>query len=115
MRVDAGGVQTPREPVVLERIADVPIYSADAILRRSPPLQATADARPPRAGLPTVLWQRLGLAEGADVHVQQGSASVKLAAYHDASLAANCVRVPAGHPATAALGPMFGAIAVEKA
>uniref|UniRef100_UPI0017C87D20 molybdopterin-dependent oxidoreductase n=1 Tax=Methylibium sp. TaxID=2067992 RepID=UPI0017C87D20 len=115
VRVDAGGVQTPREPVVLERIADVPIYSADAILRRSPPLQATADARPPRAGLPTVLWQRLGLAEGADVHVQQGSASVKLAAYHDASLAANCVRVPAGHPATAALGPMFGAIAVEKA
>ncbi|MBA3598558.1 MAG: NADH-quinone oxidoreductase subunit G [Methylibium sp.] len=115
VRVDAGGAQTPREPVVLERIADVPIYSADAILRRSPPLQATADARPPRAGLPSALWQHLGLAEGAAVHVQQGTASVKLAAYHDASLAPNCVRVPAGHPATAVLGPMFGAIAVEKA
>jgi NADH-quinone oxidoreductase subunit G len=98
-----------------ERVADVPIYSADAIVRRSPPLQATADARAPRAGLPSALWQRLGLTEGARVHVQQGSASVELSAYHDASLAPNCVRVPAGHPATAALGPMFGAIAVEKA
>ena len=32
-----------------------------------------------------------------------------------ATLAANAVRVPAGHAATAALGAMFGPIAVEKA
>ena len=102
-------------PAGLERIADVPIYSGDPMVRRAPALQATADARAPRAGLPTALWQRLGLAEGAEVHVQQGSASVRLPAYHDASLAPTAVRVPAGHAATAALGPMFGAIAVEKA
>ncbi|HKX94285.1 MAG TPA: NADH-quinone oxidoreductase subunit NuoG [Methylibium sp.] len=99
----------------LERIADVPIYSADAIVRRAPSLQATADAKSPRVGLPTALWQRLGLADGQTVVVQQGSATVLLPACHDASLAPNAVRVPAGHPATAALGSMFGPIAVEKA
>ena len=99
----------------LERVADVPIYSADAMLRRAPSLQLTADARPPRVGLSTAVWERLALGEHAAVHVRQGSHSVRLAAWHDASLAANCVRVPAAHPLTAALGAMFGAIAVERA
>jgi NADH-quinone oxidoreductase subunit G len=99
----------------LERVADVPIYAADAIVRRAPSLQATTDARAPRAGLPTALWQRLGLIAGGQVHVQQGSASLRLAAYHDATLAPTVVRLPAGHAATAALGAMFGEIAVEKA
>jgi NADH-quinone oxidoreductase subunit G len=108
-------VATAAASVTLERIADVPIYSADAIVRRAPSLQATADARPPRAGLPTALWQQLGLADGQTVVVQQGSATVLLPACHDASLAPTAVRVPAGHPATAALGAMFGPIAVEKA
>jgi NADH-quinone oxidoreductase subunit G len=27
----------------------------------------------------------------------------------------DCVRIAAGHPSTAALGPMFGAVSVEKA
>jgi NADH-quinone oxidoreductase subunit G len=105
----------PAPALQLERIADVPIYSTDAIVRRAPALQATADARIPRAGLPTALWKLLHLTDGASVHVQQGRASVKLAAYHDASLAPTAVRVPAGHPLTATLGPMFGPIAVEKA
>jgi NADH-quinone oxidoreductase subunit G len=108
-------VATSAASATLERIADVPIYSADAIVRRAPSLQATADARPPRAGLPTALWQQLGLADGQTVVVQQGSATVLLPACHDASLAPTAVRVPAGHPATAALGAMFGPIAVEKA
>lgn len=109
----------PTQPgAALERIADVPIHSADGILRRAPSLQLTADARPPRAGLPTALWRQLGLdAAGsqAAVHVQQGSHAVRLAAYHDPSLAPGCVRVPTAHPLTAALGPMFGLVAVEPA
>jgi NADH-quinone oxidoreductase subunit G len=31
------------------------------------------------------------------------------------ALADNAVRVPAGHPLTASLGAMFGAISIEKA
>ena len=99
----------------LERISDVPIYATDAIVRRSSSLQLTADAREPVASLPTALWTQLGLADGAKVRVGQGSASVLLPARHDATLAATAVRVSAGHLATASLGPMFGALTVEKA
>ena len=46
--------------------------------------------------------------------MSQGAAHAVLPARLDATLADDTVRVPAGHPDTAALGPMFGAIAVEK-
>jgi NADH-quinone oxidoreductase subunit G len=47
--------------------------------------------------------------------VTQGAASATLPAREDASLAPNAVRVAAGHPSTAGLGPMFGALGVAKA
>jgi len=99
----------------LERIADVPIYSTDSVVRRSTPLQLTADAAPPVASLPAALWSQLGLAQGDSVRVTQGDAHAVLGAHLDAALAANTVRVPAGHPATATLGAMFGPISVVKA
>ncbi len=99
----------------LERIADVPIYSADALVRRAASLQATLDAAAPVASLPQALWVELGLAEGAHVKVTQEGASAVLPAVLDASLPANVVRVPAGHPATASLGAMFGAVRIDKA
>ena len=99
----------------VERIADVPIYATDSIVRRAPSLQLTADARSPVAHLSRDLWQRLGLAPGDAVRVSQGSAEAVLPAALDATLAATAVRIAAGHRATAALGAMFGPIAVEKA
>ena len=98
----------------LQRIADVPIYATDAIVRRATSLQLTADARPPQAGLPTALWQRLRLQSGDKVLLEQGGAALVMDALEDATLAPDTVRVAAGHPATASLGAMFGAIAVEK-
>ncbi|RTL25350.1 MAG: NADH-quinone oxidoreductase subunit G [Burkholderiales bacterium] len=103
----------------LERLADVPIYSADALVRRSPSLQATFDAKAPVASLPQALWAELGLADGAHVKVLQdganGAVSAVLPAVLDASLPANVVRVPAGTAATATLGASFGTLRVEKA
>ena len=99
----------------LQRVADVPIYSTDSLVRRAGALQQTADAKAPVVSLPSALWQQLGLQTGALVKVSQGSASAVLAAREDASLADNVVRVAAGHAATAGLGAMFGAISVEKA
>ncbi|ODU08615.1 MAG: NADH-quinone oxidoreductase subunit G [Rubrivivax sp. SCN 71-131] len=99
----------------LERLADVPIYMADSLVRRAPALQSTADARAPVAALPTALWQQLGLVEGDKVRVAQGQAAAVLPARHEPTLDARSVRVAAGHPATQALGPMFGALTVEKA
>ncbi len=99
----------------LQRVADVPTYFSDAIVRRAESLQQTADARPPRAILSTPVAQQLGVSEGASVRVTQGAGAAVLACEVDARLPANVVRVAAGHPSTAALGAMFGAISVEKA
>ena len=99
----------------LERVADVPIYTTDPLVRRATSLQLTADARAPFATLPPVLWAQLGLADGDKVRVSQGAAHAVLPARVDPTLAAGAVRVPAGHPDTAGLGAMFGAITVEKA
>ncbi|MBX3624542.1 MAG: NADH-quinone oxidoreductase subunit NuoG [Rhizobacter sp.] len=99
----------------VERIADVPIYCTDSLVRRATSLQLTADAKPPVADIPSALWLQLGLSEGASVRVSQGKAQAVLPARLDASLASTAVRVPAGHPCTASLGAMFGAITVEKA
>jgi NADH-quinone oxidoreductase subunit G len=99
----------------LERIADVPIYAADSLVRRATSLQLTADARPPVASLGSAQWSQLGLKDGDTVRVSQGGAAITLPARLDASLAANTVRVPAGHALTAALGAMFGPLSIEKA
>ncbi|HEX5343521.1 MAG TPA: NADH-quinone oxidoreductase subunit NuoG [Duganella sp.] len=98
-----------------ERIADVPIYFADAIVRRAESLQKMADAAAPKAHLSTALAQQLGVAAGDKVKVTQGSGSAILVAAVDAKLPANAVRVAAAHASTAALGGMFGSITVEKA
>nr|WP_297357414.1 NADH-quinone oxidoreductase subunit NuoG [uncultured Caldimonas sp.] len=99
----------------LQRVAEVPIYSTDPIVRRAHSLQLTRDAQPPVAGLPAALWQQLGLKDGDAVRVSQGQAVAVLPARLEPGLASDCVRVPAGHPATAGLGAMFGAIEVTKA
>ncbi len=99
----------------LERAADVPLYFTDGIVRRAASLQQTADARPPRAVLSASLAQKLGVTEGANVRVKQGSGSAVLPCAIDASQPANVVRIAAGHHDTSKLGSMFGAISVEKA
>ena len=99
----------------VERLADVPIYFADALVRRAASLQMTNDAAVPQAVLPVALAAQLGVAAGDKVKVSQGSGSAVLVAAIDAGLAANTVRVAAAHAATASLGGMFGSITVEKA
>lgn len=99
----------------LERIADVPIYFADALARRAPSLQLTADAKLPTARMTAALMQKLGIENGASVRVAQGDGNVTMIAMLDKGLAENTVRVAAAHATTSALGPMFGPISVEKA
>jgi NADH-quinone oxidoreductase subunit G len=108
-------ITAPAASAALERIADVPIYATDSLVRRAMSLQLTVDARAPVASLPTVLWEQLGLQPGDKVRVAQGAAQAVLPAKLDATLAATAVRVPAGHADTATLGAMFGPISVEKA
>ena len=109
------GVPTAVAPAGLQRIADVPIYASDSLVRRAISLQLTADAKGPVAGLPSALWRQLNLQPGAKVRLTQDEGVAVLAAREDASLADNAVRVAAGHQSTSSLGAMFGSISVEKA
>jgi NADH-quinone oxidoreductase subunit G len=54
------------------------------------------------------------LKAGAKVRVTQGEGTAVLVAHEDTTLAADTVRVSAGHPSTASLGALFGTVAVEK-
>ena len=94
----------------IQRIADVPIYFADPLARRSPPLQKTRDARPPKAWMNSRLLQTLGVAAGQPLAVN----GVKIAAALDDKLPDDCVRLAAAHPSTVAVGPMFGTPTLEK-
>jgi NADH-quinone oxidoreductase subunit G len=108
------GASAPAAAAGLQRIADVPIYFADPLVRRAPSLQKTRDARAPRAWMNARLMQKLGLAVGQRLRVRQGEGSAQLAAALDDKLPEDCVRVSAAHASTAALGPMFGALEIEK-
>jgi NADH-quinone oxidoreductase subunit G len=98
----------------LQRIADVPIYFTDPIVRRSPPLQRTRDAQAPRAWMNAKLMARLGVAKNDFVLVRQDGGEAKLRAALDERVPDECVRIPAGHPLTAGLAGMFGALTAEK-
>ena len=98
----------------IERIGEVPIYAADALVRRAPSLQKTADAkRAKRIFVASDVAEKYSVVDGADVRVTQGGASVVLQASVDARLARGCVRIAAAVPETAALGPMFGMVTLE--
>jgi NADH-quinone oxidoreductase subunit G len=92
----------------------VPIYQADAIVRRAASLQKTRDALAPVVAMNAALLQQLGVKSGETVSIQQGDGVAVLKAIEDDRLPNNCVRVAAGHPHTAGLGPMFGEVKVQR-
>jgi NADH-quinone oxidoreductase subunit G len=96
-------------------LADVPLYFSDAIVRRAESLQQTTDAHVPRAVLSAALAEKLDVAPGAKVRVSQGTTTIVIDCEIDGRLPDNVVRIASAHVSTAALGPMFGAISVEKA
>ncbi|MBI2294165.1 MAG: NADH-quinone oxidoreductase subunit G [Betaproteobacteria bacterium] len=98
----------------IQRIGEVPIYQADAIVRRAAPLQQTHDAAAPVAAMNGALLSELGLRDGDKVQITQGRGTAILAAARDDRLPAGCIRVPAAHPLTAALGGMFGTVTAER-
>jgi NADH-quinone oxidoreductase subunit G len=100
------------KPQGIQRIADVPIYFADPLVRRSPPLQKTRDARPPRAWMNSRLLAKLAVAAGQPVLV---NGAAKLMAALDDRLPDDCARIAAAHPTTAAVGPMFGPLELARA
>ncbi len=111
--VSGVSVTPPPDGSGLERVAEVPIYQTDAVVRRSPSLQMTLDASLPVARMHSRLIAKLGLQENGRVSVRQTASALTLKVQRDDLLPDNCVRIPSGHPLTAGLGPMFGPITAE--
>jgi NADH-quinone oxidoreductase subunit G len=100
----------------LERIADVPIYAVDPIVRRASSLQQTRDAAAPRARMNAATLARLGLAAGDKVRVTQasgGEALVDVAL--DPRVADDAVRLAGASVATSGMASLTGAVSVAKA
>ncbi|MBO9328673.1 NADH-quinone oxidoreductase subunit G [Achromobacter sp. HZ01] len=99
----------------LERVADVPIYRSDAMVRRSEPLQAAPASKKPAAAMNGRTLTSLGLTAGAKVRVSGGQGAVELETVQDDAVADRAVRISAAFENTAALGGAFGQISVERA
>jgi NADH-quinone oxidoreductase subunit G len=110
-RIASGAPASVDKPRGIQRIADVPTYFADPLVRRAPSLQKTKDARPPRAWMNSKLLAKLGVAAGQPVLV---NSNVKVMAALDDRLPDDCVRIAAAHPSTALVGPMFGALELAR-
>jgi NADH-quinone oxidoreductase subunit G len=98
----------------LMRLAEVPIYALDPIVRRAPALQKTADNPPPAARMNAAQADKLGLAAGANVQLvtPQGAASLELVV--DDRVPDGCVLAPSGYPETVTIGA-HGPVTVRAA
>ncbi len=98
----------------IARIAEVPIYAADALARRAPSLQKTRDGQAPAALMNRALADQLGLRDGDFVRVVQDGGEVTLPYAIDNNLPANGVRVALARAETAALGASDATLTVER-
>ncbi len=97
----------------LERIAEVPIYAVDPLVRRAPALQGTADNPPPAARLNSTEAARLGVGDGDPVRVRMSGGEARLPVAIDERVADGAVLIPSGYPETANLAA-HGAVELVK-
>lgn len=98
----------------IERVADIPIYAADPIVRRSLPLQKTLDGRAPAARINAATLARLGLENGGMVKVKSVFGEVTVAVALDSGVADGSICLAGAHADTAALGGLHGEVSVER-
>jgi NADH-quinone oxidoreductase subunit G len=103
-------LRTPGAAV--ERLAEFAIYATDPIVRRSLPLQKTAQAKAARlARFHPQTAASLNLAAGAQARIRQGAGEIVLQVAVDAALPEGVMRIARGIPETAALGE--GDVSIE--
>jgi NADH-quinone oxidoreductase subunit G len=98
----------------LQRVADVPVYFADPLVRRASSLQKMADAAPPTARMPSATRAALGVQPSDRVRVTGTGGAVELQVEADENLAPGCIRIAAAHASTVPLGPLHGELSVER-
>jgi NADH-quinone oxidoreductase subunit G len=119
LKVDPAALSLSGAPALaageLERLADVPVYFTDAVVRRAVSLQQTRDAQLPCARMNAQTLAGFDLADGDKVRVSHGDGEAVINVRMDAGVADGVVRLAAGHQSTAGLSSMFGAVKVIKA
>jgi len=114
-RIDSSGIGELRcEESDLIRIAEVPIYAVDALVRRAAALQQTDDGNAAAIRLNAQQAEKLGLSGAERLVVSQDGVKVAMPLVIDPGLPDGCVGVPAGVPGTEGLGNPFGAVTLEK-
>jgi NADH-quinone oxidoreductase subunit G len=96
------------------RIAEVPIYAADQLVRRAVSLQKTRDAQVPRAHIHSQLAQQLGLNVGDRLRITQDGGETELEFAIDDQLPLSCVRLATACPETAQLGAESAPITLTR-
>jgi NADH-quinone oxidoreductase subunit G len=97
------------------RVGEVPIYSADALCRRTGALQQTVLAQSEFVGLNPNDAQRLGLAEGQVARAAQGDFSVDLEVRVSAAVPSGAAWLRSAISATRVLGSATGPVSIEAA
>ncbi|MHB0990719.1 MAG: NADH-quinone oxidoreductase subunit NuoG [Burkholderiales bacterium] len=98
----------------LTRIGEIPMYQADAVVRRAEALQKTPGASIPKAHMNSTMLHKLGLVSGAMAKCVQDDAHAVVQVDIDNTLPDGALRLAAAHPLTAVLGAMMGEISVER-
>jgi NADH-quinone oxidoreductase subunit G len=114
---------TPAEPDLaqttyessLYRIGEIPMYSVDAVCRRSLPLQETAQARNIFLGLNAQDAARLGLGDGARARVRQNEHDLELDVIISDSVPAGGAWIRSATGAASEFGSAVAPVTVEVA
>jgi len=105
------GLAKRTEVTGLTRLATLPIYRSDAVLRRAKALQAHPLNRAPAVRLNADEAQRLGLSEGAQIRLAESTLPLVI----DKAVPDGTAWIEAGQDITAALPPYGAAITLSKA
>jgi NADH-quinone oxidoreductase subunit G len=99
----------------LVRTGNTAIYGIDPLVRRGEALQRTPHAGAARPTMSPATAERLGIADGDWVLVDQGGPTVRLQASVDDAVADEAVWLPAGLEGVAGLGAVHGSINIQRA
>jgi NADH-quinone oxidoreductase subunit G len=100
-------------PNQLTRIAEVPMYAVDAITRRAPALQATADNPVPAVRVNSAEAARLGFKDGETLRVLSPSGETRLPLMTDERVPNGCALIASGYAETMAIGG-HGAVTLTR-
>ncbi len=97
----------------LHRASDVPMYAADAIVRRADALQRTVDAQSMCVRLNSAEAERLGVSAASAVTVKQGDNSAALNLVIDDSIPDASAWIPLAVEGNDLLGAAFAEVSIE--